>query len=460
MAAPPQTSPDIIENRDQLVAWFAAGSKPADQWRIGTEHEKFVFRQQPDHAAVAYDGEAGIGALLAGMVCPEWVPVAEDGRVIALAGAGACEGGSVTLEPGGQVELSGAPLDNLHQTCAEVARHLKHVKQAAAPLRLGLIGLGFHPTLSREDAPWMPKGRYRIMRDYMPKRGSLGLDMMLRTCTIQTNLDFGDEADMRLKMRAALALQPAATALFANSPFSEGKPNGFQSYRSWIWTDTDPDRCGVPGFVFEDGFGFEAYVDWLLDVPMYFVHRDGRYIDASGQSFRAFLEGKLPALPGEKPRISDFADHATTVFPEARLKKYIEMRGADGGPWGRICALPAFWVGLMYDAATLQAAWDLVKDWALADHEALRLSAPKLGLRAPIPGGRVMGDLCRDLVKLAEQGLHARGKMDAAGSDETGYLDVLREIATEGRSPADQTLELYERSWRGDPHRIFEAFAY
>ena len=459
MAAPPQTSEEVIEDRAQLVAWFADAGKPAADWRIGTEHEKFVFRRS-DYGAVPYEGPNGVGALLDVMACPEWVPVEEDGRVIALLGAGDCKGGSVTLEPGGQFELSGAPLETLHQTCAEVSRHLKHVKQAAEPLDLGLIGLGFHPTLRREDTPWMPKGRYRIMREYMPKRGSLGLDMMLRTCTIQTNLDFADEADMRLKLRAALALQPAATALFANSPFYEGAANGFQSYRSWIWTDTDPDRCGVPPSVFEDGFGFERYVDWLLDVPMYFVHRDGVHIDASGQSFRDFLEGRLPALPGEKPRISDFADHATTVFPEARLKKYIEMRGADGGPWGRICALPAFWVGLMYDSATLEAAWSLVKHWRIEDHQNLRLSTPKMGLRAPLPDGRIMLDLCRDLVALAEQGLHRRARFDAAGNDETGFLDDLRAIVTDGRSSADEQCELFEGSWRGDITRIFDAFAY
>lgn len=459
MAAPPVTSAEVVESKDQLVAWFASGEKPPAAFRIGTEHEKFVYHRA-DLSPAAYEGETGVRALLERMACPDWELVAEDGRPIALAGRNACAGGSVTLEPGGQLELSGAPVETLHETCAEAARHLRHVKQAAQPLDLGVVGLGFHPTLPRDAAPWMPKGRYRIMRDYMPKRGALGLDMMLRTCTIQTNLDFSSEADMRLKLRAALALQPAATALFANSPFTEGRPNGFQSYRSWIWTDTDPDRCGAPEAVFEDGFGYERHVDWLLDVPMYFVFRDGRYIDAAGQSFRDFLAGRLPALPGEKPRISDFADHATTVFPEARLKKYIEMRGADGGPWSRICALPAFWVGLMYDAPTLHAAWDLVKTWTMDDHRALRLSTPRLGLRAPIPGGRLMLDLCRDLVALAGQGLRARARRDAGGEDETGFLADLRAIAESGRSPADEQLELFHGPWGGHVDPIFRAFAY
>src|SRR5690606_16169634 len=311
--------------------------KPRERWRIGTEHEKFVFRRRDLRRA---DYESGIRPLLEGLTRFGWTPVLENGNPIAL-----CQGeASISLEPGGQLELSGAPLETIHQTCAEVGQHLKQVREVTEELGLGMLGMGFDPKWRRDDVPWMPKGRYRIMREYMPKRGKLGLDMMLRTCTVQVNLDFSDEADMVRKFRASLALQPIATALFAASPFVEGKPTSFQSWRSHVWTDTDPDRCGMLPFVFEEGFGFERYVDWMLDVPMYFVYRDGRYIDASGQSFRDFMEGRLPALPGERPQMGDWTDHLTTAFPEVRLKRYLEMRGADGGPWDRLCALPAFWV--------------------------------------------------------------------------------------------------------------------
>ncbi|MEM6492437.1 MAG: glutamate--cysteine ligase, partial [Pseudomonadota bacterium] len=373
---------------------------------------------------------------------------------------GPCAGCTITLEPGGQVELSGAPLATLHETCAEASRHLAHVKAAADPLDLGLFGFGFHPTWAREDVHWMPKGRYAIMRRYMPEVGQLGIDMMIRTCTIQTNLDFSDEADMVLKLRAALALQPAATALFANSPFYEGAANGFQSYRSWIWTDTDADRCGVPPVVFEDGFGFERYVDWLIDVPMYFAYRDGRYRDLAGKSFRRFLAGDLDDLPGEKPRISDFADHATTVFPEARLKRYIEMRGADGGPWSRICALPAFWVGLMYDSASLTAAWDLVKTWTIDDHRRLRIETPKQGLRTATPDGRTLLDLCRDLLELSAAGLAARARADGLAKDETIFLRSLQDSVESGRSPADRALADLTERWDGDLSRLAAEYAY
>jgi len=459
MAAPPKPSAEIIEDRRQLVAWFEAGCSPKDAWRIGTEHEKFIFNKA-DGAAVPYDGPSGVGALLEALACPQWTPVEEDGNVIALVGEGDCAGCTITLEPGGQLELSGAPLASLHETCAEASRHLAHAKRAADPLGLGLFGFGFHPNCRRDDVHWMPKGRYAIMRRYMPQVGGLGIDMMIRTCTIQTNLDFSDEADMVLKLRAALALQPAATALFANSPFYEGAPNGFQSYRSWIWTDTDADRCGVPAVVFEDGFGFERYVDWLIDVPMYFAHRDGRYLDLAGRSFRRFLAGELDELPGEKPRISDFADHATTVFPEARLKRYIEMRGADGGPWSRICALPAFWVGLMYDRAALEAAWDLVKTWTLDDHRALRIETPKRGLATPTPDGRTLRARCDDLMTIATPGLTARARKAAWGRDETGFLAPLQETVATGRSPADGALADLTESWGGDLSRLPAAYAY
>ncbi|MGB3846785.1 MAG: glutamate--cysteine ligase, partial [Sphingopyxis sp.] len=364
----------IIESRDQLAVPMAKGEKPKERWRIGTEHEKFVYRTA-DHRAPSYDEPGGIHDLLMALTRFGWEPVIEGGKVIALAGSD----GTVSLEPAGQLELSGAPLENLHQTCAETGRHLKQVKEVGAELGLGFLGLGMWPDKTRAELPVMPKGRYKIMLEHMPRVGSMGLDMMLRTCTIQTNLDYASEADMVQKFRVSLALQPLATALFASSPFTEGKPNGYMSYRSHIWTDTDPARTGMLPFVFEDGFGYERYVDYMLDVPMYFVFRDGKYIDAAGQSFRDFMKGELPALPGELPRLSDWNDHLSTAFPEVRLKSFLEMRGADGGPWNRICALPALWVGLLYDQGALDAAWDLVKGWSIDEQQALRDAVPSEG---------------------------------------------------------------------------------
>src|SRR3954453_22032747 len=389
MSGPSSLQGPPITDKRQLVEYHERGSKPPEAWRIGTEHEKFVFRRA-DLKRVPYEGPDGIGALLQAMTRFGWEPVREKGNIIALTNDSRC---SITLEPGGQFELSGAPLETVHQTCEEVHEHLRQVREVCDELGLGMIGLGFDPLSRRDEGPWMPKGRYRIMGNYMPKKGRLGLDMMLRTCTVQTNLDYQSEADMVKKFRVSLALQPIAVALFANSPFVEGRPSGFQSYRSFIWTDTDPDRCGTLPFVFEPGFGYARYVDYMLDVPMYFVFRDGKYIDAAGQSFRDFIAGKLPALPGERPRESDWIDHLSTAFPEVRLKSFLEMRGADGGPWNRICALPALWVGLLYNDAALDAAWDLVKHWTMDEREALRDAVPKLALDAPIPGGGRLLDL-------------------------------------------------------------------
>ncbi|MBT5660121.1 MAG: glutamate--cysteine ligase, partial [Rhodospirillaceae bacterium] len=366
---------------------------------------------------------------------------------------------SVTLEPGGQLELSGAPVATVHDTCQEVHEHLREVKEVAEKLGIGLMGMGFQPKWARDEIPWMPKGRYAIMGKYMPKKGNLGLDMMLRTATVQVNLDFESEACMRHKFRLSLALQPVATALFANSPFIEGRPSGYLSYRSHIWTDTDPDRCGILPFVFEEGFGFERYVDYLLDVPMYFVYRDGRYIDASGQSFRDFLEGRLPALPGEVPTMKDWEDHMTTVFPEVRLKRFLEMRGADGGPWGRLCALSAFWVGLLYDGAALEAAWDLVKDWTPSDHVRLRAEVPRLGFKTLI-GQRNMDELVLDVLEIAGEGLKARACFDAQGRDESHFLVPLLETANSGRTMAEEWLEAYETRWKGSVDPLFTENAY
>src|SRR5438067_4837537 len=454
MSAPPSDGGAPIENRRQLIEYFAAGNKPRAQWRMGTEHEKFGFHKKT-LKPLPYDGPAGIRAMLEGMTRFGWEPVIEGNNPIALERGKA----NITLEPGGQFELSGAPLETLHETAAENAQHIDEVKTVASEIDAGFIGLGFAPEWKRDDFDWMPKGRYKIMRDYMPKKGKLGIDMMLRTCTVQTNLDFASEADMAKKFRVSLALQPLATALFANSPFKEGKPAGYKSYRSHIWTDTDPDRCGMLPFVFEDGFGFERYVDYMLDVPMYFVYREGVYIDASGQSFRDFLAGRLPALPGELPLIGDWADHLTTAFPEVRLKTFLEMRGADGGPWRRLCALPAFWLGLLYDRAALDAASDLVADWTEAEREAMLHDVPRMGLDTP-HRSRTVRDIALEVLDIAREGLHRRSRRDLAGEDETHFLDPLFSIAGSGRTPAAELVEDYRTRWNGDIARIYTEQAY
>ena len=454
MAASNESSP-VITRPQQLVEHLASGCKPREAWRIGTEHEKFGFRVA-DLSPLPYEGSDGIGVLLQQLAENfGWQPDYEGDKVIALK-RGGC---SITLEPGGQFELSGDLLENLHQTCNEVHTHLAEVRSIAEPMGLGFVGLGFHPRATRDEIPWMPKGRYRIMRDYMPKVGSLGLDMMKRTCTVQVNLDFDSEQDMVEKFRVSLALQPIATALFANSPFVEGKPSGYLSYRSHIWTDTDADRTGLLPFVFEDGFGFERYAEWMLDVPMYFVRRNGRYIDSAGQSFRDFLDGRLPALPGEVPTMADWEDHLTTAFPEVRLKRFLEMRGADGGPWKSLCALPAFWVGLLYDPRALSACVDLVRDWSLEDMQGLREAVTRQGLQATI-GGRSVQDLARELLELAHRGLAARKRYNAAGDDETGFLRTLRDTVESGRTPADRLLERYHGDWHEQVEPLFREQAY
>ena len=444
-----------IESRDDLLSVFSDGEKAPADWRIGTEHEKFVYRCT-DHHAPSWEEPGGIRDLLLGLTEFGWRPIEEEGKVIALAGPD----GTVSLEPAGQFELSGAALENLHQTCAEAARHLDQCKAVGERLGVGFLGLGMWPDKRRDELPMMPKGRYAIMARHMPRVGNLGLDMMLRTCTIQVNLDYSTEADMVKKFRVGLALQPAATALFANSPLTEGKPNGFKSYRSHIWEDTDPHRTGMLPFVFEDGFGYERYCDYALDVPMYFVFRDGKYIDVAGESFRDFLDGKLPQLPGEKPRLSDFTDHLSTAFPEVRLKSFLEMRGADGGRWSRICALPALWVGLLYADEALDAAWDRVKHWSIAEREQLRHDVPRLALETPVPGGGTMHDLAREVVDLASMGLSRRAVLNPAGDNEGGFLDPLREVVATGMTPADRLLEKYHGEWGGDVRRIYEEMSF
>jgi glutamate--cysteine ligase len=450
----------IIETRDQLIAPMIKGEKPKDRWRIGTEHEKFVYCTK-DYHAPSYDEPGGIRDMLMAMQEFGWEPIEEtapDGTVNVIAMKGA--DGNISLEPAGQLELSGAPLENLHETCAETGRHLKQVKAIGEKTGKGFLGLGLWPDKTREELPVMPKGRYGIMLRHMPRVGSMGLDMMLRTCTIQVNLDYSSEADMAHKFRTSLALQPLATALFANSPFLEGKPNGYLSYRSHIWSDTDPHRTGMLPFVFDDNFGYEQYADYMLDVPMYFVYRDGQYIDAAGLSFRDFMKGELSVLPGELPNMSDWEDHMSTAFPEVRLKSFLEMRGADGGPWNRICALPAFWVGLLYDQNALDAAWDEVKHWTIDEREALRSAVPAQGLRASIPGGGTLLDLAGRIVDISSAGLTARNRLNSSGDNETGYLDPLREIVASGQTQADLLLARYHGAWNKDVKRVYEEMSF
>lgn len=454
MSAPSQSGGAPVTDERQLVAYFEDACKPPSRWRLGTEHEKFVF-DRDTLRPLPFDGDISISAFLEKLQRFGWQPMVESGRTVALE-LGQCH---ITLEPGGQLELAGAPLDTVHETCDEIHVHLRQVKEVAAEMNVGLIGLGFQPKWPREDCPWMPKPRYDIMKAYMPKVGTLGLDMMLRTSTVQVNLDYGSEADMIKKFRVGLALQPIATALFANSPFTNGQPNGFVSYRSHIWTDTDPDRCGMLDWVFEENMGFERYKDFALDVPMYFVYRDGRYIDASGQSFRDFLAGKLPALPGERPTMSDWDDHLTTIFPEVRIKRFMEMRGADGGPWRRLCALPALWAGLCYDSVALDEAWQLISDFTRAERNQLRDQAPINGLQTPFRGG-TLGDIARETIRIAQNGLQRRANLDAADRDESIFLDQLAHIAETGVTPAEQLLALYNSRWNGSVDPVFEEFAY
>jgi glutamate--cysteine ligase len=446
-----------IERRDELVAWLAEGIKPKSKFRIGTEHEKFAFTLE-GHRPVPYDGVRSIRALLEGMeLLLGWEPIMDGPNIIGLADV--TGGGAISLEPGGQFELSGAPVETVHQTASELMAHLAQVREVAAPLRIGFLGIGMTPDWTRADMPKMPKGRYKIMTAYMPKVGKLGLDMMYRTCTVQTNLDFSSEADMVKKLRVSLALQPVGTALFANSPFTEGKPNGFLSFRSEIWRDTDNARAGMLPWAFEPGMGFERWVDYALDVPMYFVKHGADYVDASGQSFRDLMAGKLPALPGERATISDWANHISSIFPEVRLKRYLEMRGSDAGPWRRIAALPAFWAGILYDDSCLDAAWDIAKDWTAEERQKLRDEVPRIGFKATI-GGRSLLEITRECLALARAGLTRRNRRDAGGADETRYLEPLELIAERGVTPAEELLANYDGKWNGSVAPIYTECAY
>ncbi len=446
-----------IERRDELVAWFEAGAKPRSQFRIGTEHEKFVFTID-GHKPVPYEGPRGIHALLLGMErLLGWEPIMEGKNIIGLFDV--TGGGAISLEPGGQFELSGAPVETVHQTHAELMAHLAQVREIARPLGIGFLGLGMTPDWPRAAIPVMPKGRYRIMTNYMPKVGSRGLDMMYRTCTVQTNLDFSSEADMVKKLRVSLALQPIATAIFANSPFTEGKPNGYLSMRSEIWRDTDNQRAGMLPFAFEDGMGFERYVDYALDVPMYFIKRGDTYIDVAGQSFRDLLAGKLPGAPGERATISDWANHVSTIFPEVRLKRYLEMRGADGGPWRRLPALPAFWVGILYDDVALDAAWQIMKGWTAPERQTLRDDVPKRGLAAPIRERTALA-VATEVLALSRAGLARRAKLNAGGEDETRYLEPLEDLLQRGITQAEELLARFRNEWGGSVDPIYSEYAY
>lgn len=445
-----------VTDRAQLIEWFAERGKPKSAWRIGTEHEKFLFRKD-SFKPVAYEGGQGVGELLRLLEEQyDMQPIIEKGLIIGLKSD---DGGSITLEPGGQLELSGAPLESLHETCAETGAHLRQMREITQQLELCMLGVGFQPLWQRSDISWMPKGRYKIMREYMPKRGQLGLDMMLRSCTVQVNLDYEDERDMVRKFRTSLALQPIATALFANSPFKDGQPSGLKSTRAEAWTDTDPDRCGVPGFVFDDDFGYARWVDYILDVPMYFLHRGEDYLDVSGLSFRDFMAGSLPGFEGQFPSMADFEDHVTTAFPEVRLKGYLEMRGADGGSWGNICALPALWVGLLYDDGALDAAESLIKGITASDVEAARMAVAKDGLQAEM-AGRSVHKIAHEVLEIAEAGLKSRKLLDSKGEDERKYLAPLQEIVKSGKTYADEMLDKYYSAWNEDITHIFKEYHY
>ena len=451
-----------VGSRDDLVAWIVEGNKPREQWRIGTEHEKFVFHTD-SLGPVPYEGPRGIRALMQAMIDRYgWQPITEGPNIIALkrpAGETAGIAGNISLEPGGQFELSGAPLETLHETAAETEKHLTEVLDVGEDLGIGFLGLGFSPKWTLDQTPRMPKQRYGVMTRYMPQVGKGGLDMMYRTATIQVNVDFADEPDMVKKLRVSLALQPIATALFACSPFTEGRPNGFKSMRSEVWRDTDPNRTGMLPFVFEPGMGFERYVDYALDVPMYFVYRSGRYIDVAGASFRDFLAGKLAALPGERPTLDDWSDHLTTLFPEVRMKRFLEMRGADGGRWHRICALPAFWVGLLYDDAALDAAWELVKSWTAEERQQLRNDVPRLAFDAKLRG-RSVRDISRDALRISQMGLRNRRRINLLSQDETVYLSRLQDCVDAGATIADELLARYHGAWQGKIDPIFTEFAF
>jgi len=447
-----------IEHQDELVDYIAEGCKPRDQWRIGTEHEKFPFYID-GNSPVPYGGERGILALLEGMQKTlGWDPIIDAGHVIGLVEP--TGQGAISLEPGGQFELSGAPVETLHQTCREGNAHLAQLRQIAEPLGIRFFGLGGSPKWTLAETPRMPKSRYDIMTAFMPKVGTQGLDMMYRTCTIQVNLDFESEADMRRKMQVSMKLQPLSTALFANSPFTEGRPNGLQSWRGDIWRDTDNQRSGLLPFVFTPDFGFADYVEWALDVPMYFLIREGRYFDCTHVTFRQFMGGALKdSVPEGLPTMGDWANHLSTLFPDVRMKRFLEMRGADGGPWRRICALPAFWVGLLYDDEALGQADALTRDWTLEEVEAMRNTAPAQGLDTGFRN-RKLNDVAREILEISRLGLANRNRLNKEGFDETGFLAPLEEAVARGTTSAQEMLRAFNTRWGGSIEPVFLEYAY
>ena len=384
---------------EELIADLAAGETPRADWRVGTEHEKIgIYADTRER--VPYEGKRGIGALLGRIAKADgWDPVTEAGNVIALLKDSA----SITLEPGGQLELSGAPLVTAAQTCSEFNRHVDLVKRESRDFGIEWLALGIDPFHSVDATPRMPKARYGIMRDYLPTRGTSGLLMMHSTATVQANYDYADESDMVAKMQMALACSPITSALFANSPISEGRANGYISKRVEIWRDVDPDRCGILPFVFRDDFGYRDYIEWVLDVPMFFVVRDHRYLPAKGMTFRDFLRSGFDGVPAMR---ADWNLHLTTVFPEVRLKRYIEVRGADCVPRESICAYPTLWKGLLYDDDACTAAWDLVRGWTAEDRNEALSTAARHGLSGRV-GNRAMRDLAQELVEISASGLRA-----------------------------------------------------
>ncbi|MBC8128851.1 MAG: glutamate--cysteine ligase [Rhizobiaceae bacterium] len=452
------TDATLVTSLDDLVQHLQGGEKPAEAFRIGTEHEKFGFYAD-DLSPVPYAGERGIEKLLEGMqALSNWEPIIDDGKLIGLVGIDGQ--GAISLEPGGQFELSGAPVRTIHDTCRESNQHLREVRQVAKALGIEFLGLGSSPTWTLAETPIMPKSRYEIMRAYMPKVGTRGLDMMFRTTTIQVNLDFATEADMRRKMQIGMRLQPVASALFANSPFTDGKPNGLVSWRSDVWSDVDNRRSGLLPFVFEPDFTYRHYAEWALDVPMYFVMRDGHYHDATDVTFRQFMDGALKGrIADAEPTMGDWANHLSTLFPDVRLKRFIEMRGADGGPWRRICALPAFWVGLLYDETALAEAEALTGDWSFEEVSAMRADVPKNGFRTPFRDGAVL-DLARSAVAISKAGLQRRARRNEEGDDESVFLAPLEEVVARGTTSAEDLVRLYEGEWGGDMTKVFRHLTY
>ncbi|GAA4531033.1 glutamate--cysteine ligase [Chelativorans composti] len=443
-----------INSLDELVNYLAQGCKPKSRWRIGTEHEKFPFYVDGNRP-VPYEGDRGVRALLEGMQkLLGWEAIMDAGNIIGLVEPSGQ--GAISLEPGGQFELSGAPLENIHETCKESNAHLAQLRSIAEPLGIRFLGLGASPKWTLAETPRMPKSRYEIMTAYMPKVGRHGLDMMYRTCTIQVNLDFESEEDMRRKMQIGMRLQPLATALFSNSPFTEGKLNGLQSWRAEIWRDTDNQRAGLLPFVFSESFGFRDYVEWALDVPMYFIIRDGRYRDCTHITFRQFLDG---ALPGETPNMGDWTNHLSTLFPDVRMKRFLEMRGADGGPWRRICALPAFWVGLLYDDEAMAAAEQLTRDWTFEEVNAMRDAVPTGGLEVEFRGRRLL-ELGREVLEISRTGLRNRKRLNSEGADETVFLNTLDEVVARGTTSAQELSTAFQMRWNESVEPLFQEHAY